>query len=126
MHRGLEIGLHLRPGLSDESFVAMAIANLAAFRLEEQRHEPLVWQVLRIESSNSHHFRLVIRHPERVLDVGIGQDLKRILDDLSNETLNDLRLRFDRAQHSGLKPVEVRHLHEEVDFWQDDFWNWLG
>jgi hypothetical protein len=126
MHRGLEIGLHLTPGMNDENFVATAISNLAAFRLQQQRGEPLVWQVVRIETSSSHHFRLVIRHPERVLDLGIGEDLKRILDSLSNETVEDLRVRFDRAQRDGLKPVALRHLHEEVDFWRDDFWNWMG
>jgi hypothetical protein len=126
MHRGLEVGLHMQPGLTDESFAAMAIANLAAFRLQQQRGEALAWQVLRIEASNSHHFRLVIRHPERILDVGIGQDLRRILDSLSNETIDELRVRFERAQQEGLKPVALRHLHEEVDFWRDDFWNWLG
>jgi hypothetical protein len=126
MHRGLEIGLHLKPGLPDEGFVAMAIGNLAAFRLQQKRREPLVWQVIRIESSGNHHFRLVIRHPERVLDVGIGQDLKRILDSLSEETVEELRRRFQGAQQEGLQPVALRHLHEEVDFWRDDFWNWLG
>ena len=126
MHRGLEIGLHLTPGLADEDFVGMAIGNLAAFRLQQKRGEPLLWQVIRIEGSNGHHFRLVIRHPERVLDVGIGQDLKRILDSLSDETVEDLRGRFEGAQKEGLKPVALRHLHEEVDFWRDDFWNWFG
>jgi hypothetical protein len=126
MHRGLEIGLHLKPGLADEAFVAMAIGNLAAFRLQQKRREPLVWQVIRIENPSSHHFRLVIRHPERVLDVGIAGDLEKILDSLSSETVEDLRGRFAGAQQEGLKPVALRHLHEEVDFWRDDFWNWMG
>ena len=112
--------------MADENFVAMAIGNLAAFLLEQERHETLIWQVIRVESSNSHHIRLVIRHPERVLDVGISQDLKRILDSLSEESVEDLRGRFERAQRDGMKPVALRHLHEEVDFWRDDFWNWLG
>jgi hypothetical protein len=126
MHRGIEVGIHLKPGLPDENFVGVAIGNLAAFRLQQQRHEALVWQVVRIELTNSHHFRLVIRHPERALDIGIGGDLKRILDSLSDETVDQLRSRFAAAQRDGLKPVVLRHLHEEVDFWQDDFWNWLG
>lgn len=112
--------------MADENFVGMAIGNLAAFRLQRERGESLVWQVIRIEGASSHHFRLVIRHPERVLDVGIGQDLMRILDSLSDETVEDLRTQFDGAQREGLKPVDLRHLHEEVDFWRDDFWNWLG
>jgi hypothetical protein len=112
--------------LADEDFVGMAIGNLAAFSLQRERNESLVWQVIRIEGSSSHHFRLVVRHPERVLDVGITQDLKRILDSLSDETVEELRRRFEGAQREGLKPVALRHLHEEVDFWRDDFWNWLG
>jgi hypothetical protein len=126
MHRGLEIGLHLRPDLSEENFVAEAIGNLAAFRLQAERGETLVWQVVRVEGSGGHHFRLVIRHPDRVLDVGIEHDLKRLLDSLSDETVEDLRKRFAAAEREGLKPIRVHHVHESVDFWQDDFWNWLG
>ena len=104
----------------------MAIGNLAAFLLQRERGESLVWQVIRVDDSGGHHFRLVIRHPERVLDVGIGPELKRILDSLSDESVEDLRSRFEAAQREGLKPVTLRHLHEEVDFWRDDFWNWMG
>jgi len=118
--------LHLKPGLADENFVGAAIGNLAAYRLQRERGEPLLWQVLRIESTSSHHFRLVIRHPERALDIGLGRDLKRMLDSLSDESIDELRSRFDAAQREGLQPVALRHLHEEVDFWRDDFWNWLG
>lgn len=126
MHRGLEIGLHLRPGLTDENFIAEAIGNLAAFRLQLERREPLAWQVVRVEGSGAHHFRLVVRHPERVLDIGIERDLRRILDSLSNETVDELRRRFADAEREGLKPSRIRHVHESVDFWRDDFWNWLG
>jgi hypothetical protein len=126
MHRGLEIGLHLRPGLAEENFVAEAIGNLAAFRLGQQRHERLDWQILRVEFPNSHHYRLVLRHPDRVLDVGLTHDLKALLDSLSNETVEELRGRFDAAQKEGLAPKPLRHVQESVDFWRDDFWNWLG
>ena len=125
-HRGLEIGLHLKPGLPDENFIAEAISNLAAYRLQQERGETLAWQVLRVESSGSHHFRLVIRHPERVLDLGIERDLKHLLDTLSAETVAELRKRFESATQEGLTPVRIRHVQESVDFWQDDFWNWLG
>lgn len=126
MHRGLAIGLHLRAGLTDENFIAEAIGNLAAFRLQRERREPLAWQVVRVEGSGAHHFRLVVRHPERVLDIGIERDLRRILDSLSNETIDELRRRFADAEREGLKPSRIRHVHESVDFWRDDFWNWLG
>lgn len=125
-HRGLEVDLHLRPGLGEENFIAEAIGNVAAFRLQRERGEPLSWQVLRVEGSGAHHFRLVIRHPDRVLDIGIGPKLRRLLDSLSNETVEELRGRFDDAKREGLKPTRLRHVHESVDFWQDDFWNWLG
>jgi hypothetical protein len=104
----------------------MAIGNLAAFRLQRERAETLVWQVIRIDRTNSHHYRLVIRHPERILDVGLASDLKRILDGLSDESVEELHRRFTDAQREGLTPVALRHLQEEVDFWRDDFWNWFG
>ncbi len=118
--------MHLKPGMTDENFVAEAIGNLAAFELQQKRGEALTWQVVRVESQSSHHIRLVIRHPERVLDLGIKDDLKPILDSLSDETVEELRRRFDDAQREGLTPSPLRHVHEDVDFWRDDFWNWLG
>jgi hypothetical protein len=69
---------------------------------------------------------LVVRHPDRVLDLGIRRDLSRILKDMSDETLEQLRSRFQSALDKGLKPVPLRHLKEEVDFWLDDFWNYIG
>ncbi len=126
MHRGIEVGLHLRPGMTDDNFVAQAIGNVAAFRLQHERREPLTWQVLRVDGSGAHHYRLAIRHPDRILDAGIGYDLKRLLDSLSDETVEELRRRYDDAQREGLKPVPLRHIHESVDLWQDDFWNWRG
>lgn len=127
MHRGIEIGIFLTPGLHDEEFVAKAIGNLAGYRLQQDRKEPLEWQVLRVDtSSHQHHFRLVVRHPERVLDVGIKKDLSRILQDLSNESVDELRRRFGAAEHDGLRAVPLRRVKEEVDFWQDNFWKFLG
>jgi hypothetical protein len=112
--------------LPNEDFVAEAIGNLAAFLLQQERGEALAWQVARVEGSGDHHFRLVVRHPERVLDIGIEHDLKRHLDSLSDETVEELRKRFEAAEREGLKPMRIRHVHESVDFWTDDFWNWLG
>jgi hypothetical protein len=110
----------------DEGVVALAIGNLAAFRLGQARGERLDWQVIRVEKPHSHHYRLVIRHPDRVLDVGLTHDLTGLLDDLSNETVEELHGRLQAAEREGLKPVPLRHLSEEVDFWRDDFWNWIG
>jgi hypothetical protein len=81
---------------------------------------------VRVEGSRTHHFRLVIRHPERVLDVGIEHNLKQLLESLSNETVEELQKRFEAAERDGLKPTRIRHVHESVDLWRDDFWSWLG
>lgn len=126
MHRGIETGIYLRRGLHDDDFVARALGNLAAFMLQNDRGEPLEWQVLRVEGTNQHHFRLVIRHPQRILDVGIKNDLSRILKDLSDESVEQLRDKLRAAERQGLKPVPLRRVKEEVDFWRDDFWNWIG
>jgi len=106
--------------------VATAIGNLVAYRLQQARGETLAWQVLRVELPHSHHYRLVLRHPERVLDVGFSHDAARLLDELSNETVEALRQRYHDAEKEGLSPVALRHVSEDVDFWRDDFWNWLG
>ena len=127
MHRGIEGGIYLRPGRADDNFVAQSIGNLAAFRLAEDRHERLDWQVHPVEGSgHHHHYRLVLRHPERVLDLGFKPELERILNDLSNESVDQLHERLRIAERDGLRVVPLRHIREEVDFWQDDFWNWIG
>lgn len=127
MSRGLEVGIHLRPGLRDEAFVAQALGNLAAFRLQQLRKEGLEWQILRVEGSpGQHYYRLVIRHPERALDIGIHQDLSTTLNELSNETEEELSRRLSDAESQGLHPVALRSIQEPVDYWRDDFWHWLG
>jgi hypothetical protein len=126
MHRGIDVDIHLTPGLSEDNFIALALGNLAAHRLQKERGEVLQWQVLRIEETRSHHYRLVLRHPSRVLDLGLTRDLKEILDSLSHESVEELRRRYHDAQAQGLKPVALRTLHEVPDFWRDDFWNWMG
>ncbi|MGA8302714.1 MAG: hypothetical protein WA691_05850 [Thermoplasmata archaeon] len=126
MHRGVEVGIYLRPGLEDDNYVAKALGNLAAFRLQGERKERLEWQVLRVQGTAHHHYRLVIRHPEHVLDLGFRSQLETILNDLSNESVDQLRERLRLAENSGLQSVTLRSVAQEVDFWRDDFWNWLG
>ena len=126
MERGITIDLHLVPGIPDERFVAEALGNLAAFELQSARREKLEWQVLCVTGTGPHHYRLALRHPERRLDLGLTRELERTLDRLSDETPAELRSRFDRAVRDGMKPVPLRNVREEVDFWQDDFWNWIG
>lgn len=99
---------------------------MAAFRLARERQERLVWQVVRVEEGTSHHFRLVIAHPERVLDLGLARGVKSQLDALSSLTTDQLRDTLRSAESEGLQPVKLRHVREAVDYWRDDFWNWLG
>jgi hypothetical protein len=125
--RGLEVGIYLQPELRDEAFVAQALGNLAAFKLQQLRKEKLEWQVLRVNgSAGQHHYRLVIRHPERVLDLGIHHDLSSTLNDLSHESEEELARRLSQAEAEGLQPVPLRTIHEAVDYWRDDFWHWMG
>jgi hypothetical protein len=126
VHRGVEVGIYLRPGLEDEPFVARALGNLAAFDLERRRGERLEWQILRVEGSRAHRYRLVIRHPERPLDVGLKSDLARELERLSRRSVDDLRADVRAAEAAGLREVPLRRVRDEADFWQDDFWTWLG
>ncbi|MGI0155828.1 MAG: hypothetical protein ACREDE_06810, partial [Thermoplasmata archaeon] len=95
-------------------------------RLQEERKERLEWQVLRVEGSRGHHYRLVLRHPERVLDLGFKSALEQVLNDLSNESVDQLRERLRAAEQAGLRVVQLRPIRQEVDYWRDDFWNWLG
>lgn len=126
MKRGIEVDIHLRPGLDDEEFVASALGNLAAWQLAAKRREPLEWQVLRVDGSAHHHYRLVVRHAQRLFDLGARSNLARILDGLSNEDVSQLHRRFSTAKSEGLHPMALRRVREEVDFWRDDFWNWMG
>jgi hypothetical protein len=126
MHRGIQIDLRLNPTLADEMFVAEALGNLAAFELVRERGETLHWQVLHITGMGPHHFRLILAHPERALDLGLMAALKRSLDHLSAESVEGLRTALATAQGNGLSVVPVRTIHESVDYWRDDFWNWLG
>ncbi len=126
MNRGVEVGIYLRPGLANDNYIAEALGNLAAFRLAKARGERLEWQVLRVNGSSQHHYRIVLRHPDRWLDVGFRSELERILESLSDETVEELRRRVETAQADGLRLIPLRAIQEEVDFWQDDFWSAIG
>ncbi|MBX8636580.1 MAG: hypothetical protein KIS30_08470 [Thermoplasmata archaeon] len=124
--RGVEIGIHLSPGLADEGFVALALGNLAAFKLASEKKDKLQWQVLRITGGDSHHFRLVVRHPEKMVEMGIRKKLEEYMTDLSMYSESKLKAAFDDAAKNGLKAVPLRTIPEDLDLWSDNFWNWLG
>lgn len=127
MSRGIEVAIHLTPGLADADAIATDLGNLSAYRLSQQRGEPLEWQILRVvESDGQHFYRLIIRHPQRMLDVGIHSDLGRILDEVSKSPPSQLREAVRAAQSEGLRRVPLRTIHYEVDYWRDDFWNAIG
>ncbi len=125
-NKGVEIGIHLSPGLRDEEFVALALGNLAAFRLAGEKGEKLQWQVFRITGGRDHHFRLVVRHPEHVLDLGLRKKLEEHMSDLSGFSEDELRVRFQAAVKSGLNVQPLKTVPENLDLWSDNFWNWLG
>ncbi len=126
MKHGIEVGVYLRPGLDNDDFIASALGNLAVWKLAASRKERLEWQVLRVDGSGRHHYRLIVHHPERLLDLGVRTDLVHILDGLSNEDVTELRHRLSAAETEGLRPMGLRRVHEKVDLWQDDFWNSIG
>lgn len=126
VQRGVEIDLRLRPGLPNDTFVAEALGNLAGFELARRRGEPLAWQVVRVELGARHQFRLIVRHPERRLDLGFTHELRAVLHVLSSLSGERLRVRLAEAEAQGLRRVPLRHLKEAVDYWHDDFWNWIG
>jgi predicted GNAT superfamily acetyltransferase len=126
VNRGVEIGIHLAPGLADEAFVALALGNLAAFRLASERKEKLQWQVLRVTGGDTHHFRLVVRHPDRMMDIGLRKKLEEYMMDMSSLSESKLKEAFDSAERSGLKPTPLRTVAEDLDLWSDNFWNWFG
>jgi hypothetical protein len=125
MAEGITVGLRLTPGLPEEGFVAEAIGNLVVYRVEKERKEGLQWQVLRIVGSGDHHYRLVVRHPERSLDLGLSRTVEKEILELSSLSLEQLREEFSRAQSEGLKAVPLRVLHETPDFWSDNFWEYF-
>ncbi len=127
MTRGIEVAIHLTPGPNDTDAIAGALGNLAAYRLGRQRGETLQWQILKVmESDGKHFYRLLMRHPERRLDLGIHAALGRTLEELSANSPDALREALRAAEAEGLRPVPLRTIRYAVDFWRDDFWNWIG
>ena len=96
MERGLEFDLRLAPGHRHETFFAQALGSLAVDRFQSERGEPLQWQVLRIDEWHLHHFRLVVRRPTWLLDLGLHHQVRRTLEDLSREDEEELAARFRR------------------------------
>lgn len=126
MHEGVTLDLQVERGTPDEEFVAVAVGNAAAFRLSQERKESLQWQILRVEGGHDAHYRLVLMHPDRSVDIGLRHSLEKKLDMLSSLGLDGLRREFEECKRQGLVPVRLRHVRENYDTWSDDFWNWLG
>lgn len=126
MHEGITLDMQVQRGTTDEEFVAVAIGNSAAFNLSRDRNEKLQWQILRVEGGHQAHYRLVLRHPDKAVDIGLKHSLERELDRLSSLGIDGLRKEFEECKKQGLAPVKLRHVRETFDTWNDDFWNWLG
>jgi len=126
MEPGIEIEFELREGHESGNFVAQAIGNLAAFHVASERKEHLLWQVIRREGPGPARYRLLVRHPDRRLDIGLRHDIHREMDRLQELSREQLHRVLDEATTHGLVVVPIRHVHEAPDLWQDDFWNHLG
>ena len=126
MSEGIELDIAVRKGTTDENFIAVATGNIAAFDLSRERKETLQWQILRIDEQGHHHFRLILRHPEKSLDIGLKHALETELKKLSSMDVEAVRKEYERCTKEGLKPSRLRHVSEHPDTWNDDFWNWLG
>ncbi len=129
MSRGIELGIGLREGLSDENAVATALGNLAASELQSVRKEPLEWKIVRVEEvGEGHHFALLVRHPQRLIDLGLREELKRILERLSTLSEAELQSKFQEAKRMGLRTIPLTETKEQVDYWLDKDWvlGWVG
>ncbi|MCL4324918.1 MAG: hypothetical protein M1144_05605 [Candidatus Thermoplasmatota archaeon] len=104
MHCGLEIDLHLTPGLKNDNFISELLANLAVYHLQQERGVPVQWRVLRMEESHHHHFRFVVRHLASPLNIGLAHAVKKTLSNLSNENEEELSRRFHEVKAKGLNP----------------------
>lgn len=126
MSEGIELDIGVREGMANEEFIAVAIGNIASYNLSRERNEGLQWQILRIEESGSHHYRVVLRHPDKSLDIGLKRALEKELKRLSSLDVENIRDEYEKCEKDGLKPSRLRHVSEHPDTWNDDFWNWIG
>ncbi len=126
MTDGLAIDLTVREGTKEEEFVAVAAGSSAAFTLGRERNEDLEWQILRIEGGHQARYRLIVRHPEKKLDLGLKHALEKKLDSISGMNLDDVRKLYEKCMKQGMKQTRLRHVKEKQDIWSDNFWNFIG
>jgi hypothetical protein len=125
--RGVELGIHLVPGLDNDDAVAEALGNLAPYSLAQERHQTFEWQVLRVqEPSGGHHYRLVLRRPNSLTRFGLRKALIGSLNQWAVKTPQALSSALEDAVRSGLRVVPLREVDQEVDYWADEFWVWWG
>ncbi len=127
MSTGIELDIEVRNGVANEEFIAVAIGNIASYNLSRERNEGLQWQVLQVDvNGHHHHYRLVLRHPEKTLDIGLKHALEKELTRLSSLDEEGLRSEYVKCEKDGLKPSRLKHVSDHHDTWNDDFWNWIG
>lgn len=117
----MDLGLTVDFDVDDPSpagvATAQALANLAVFNVGQVRHEGLDWQILGSEARLAGPYRLVVRHPERRLDLGLKHDLFREigrLQELSREQLEQVLL---EAVDRGLTLHPLRRLPPGANPW---------
>ena len=127
--RGIELTFGLNPGLQSEDAVAVALGNLTGWQLVGQRKERLEWRILRVqEIPDGHHYVLLLRHPDRLLDFGLKGDLRQVLESLQSGSEQQILDRFGEVCRSGRTPVKLETVREKADYWLDDDWalHWVG
>jgi hypothetical protein len=97
--------------------------------LERTRGENLFWKIIRVEQDGvGHHYAIVVRHPSRLLDLGIHAQFGSLLKDLSQLPENGLLSRFEQSKHGGFQTIPLTIVEEEADYWLDKDWTlrWVG
>ncbi len=127
MSRGLDVAFRLQGEPAQLDAVAEAAGNLAAVGVAAAREEPLEWRIFRIDQlDGGSHYRLAVRHPARLFDLGLERDLRQELARCCAEPPEELLGRFAAARRGGLAAVAIKAIPETVDYWADPLWVRIG
>jgi hypothetical protein len=125
--RGLDVAFRLEGDPRALDGVAEAAGNLAAAKVAADRKEPLDWRIFRIDQLDGGlHYRLAVRHPARLLDLGLEKQLRQELARRCTEPPERLLEEYRAARARGLPGVALRAVPETVDYWADPLWVRIG
>lgn len=127
MARGLDVAFRLEGDPLRVDEVAEAAGNLVAAEVGTARKEKLEWRIFRIDQlDGGRHYRLAVRHPARVFDIGLEGQLRQQLAHRCTEPPEALLEEYARARQAGLEAVPIRAVPETVDYWADPLWVRMG